>query len=291
MQGIIIENISNLYKIKSGKKVYDATAKGKLKQEELAPLVGDNVEFELLQNENSKAIITKILPRKNFLKRPKIANIEQLIIVVSAHNPKPDLLMLDKQLAYCESLKIKPIIVINKIDLKDTYKEIEDVYAKIGYTVITSIAKENIGIDKIKQCLKGKISAFSGISGVGKSTIINSLFGKDLTQEGEISIKNKKGKNTTTNIKLYEIDTNSFIADTPGFANFDINEIKSSELEKYFIEFLQYIKNCKYVGCTHIKEQECGIKDAVEEGKIFKERYDRFCKIYLEIKEKEERKW
>lgn len=125
----------------------------------------------------------------------------------------------------------------------------------------------------------------------GKSTIINAIFDKEVTKEGEISTKNKKGKNTTTDIKLYELDKDTYIADTPGFSSFEITEIESSDLDKYFIDLKKYINECEFVGCTHIKEEECGIKKGIKEGKISQERYERFCKIYNELKEKEARRW
>ena len=291
MIGLIIGNISNTYKIKIDTQIYEAYARGKLKNEEITPLVGDKVEIQITDEEKGVAIIETVLPRKNEIKRPKIANIDQIIFIVSTKNPKPDLLMLDKQLAYVEKLNIEPIIVINKIDLQDTYKHIQELYKKIGYKTIITSAKKGNGIEILRQVLKNKISVFSGNSGVGKSSIINALFGIDKTQEGEISQKNKKGKNTTTDTKLYELEENTYIADTPGFSSFEINEIESTELDKYFREFKQEVKNCEFVGCTHIKEQNCGIKDAVEYGKISQERYDRFCQIYEQLKENEKHKW
>ena len=143
----------------------------------------------------------------------------------------------------------------------------------------------------MKEVLNGNINVFSGNSGVGKSTLINAIFEKDVTQEGEISTRNKKGKNTTTSTKLYEIDKNTYIADTPGFSTFDISEIEYKELDKYFREFKLVIDKCEYVGCTHIKEENCGIKQAIKEGKINQTRYDRFCKIYEELKEKDKYKY
>lgn len=291
MQGIIIGNISNTYKIKTESQEYEAYARGKFKNEEITPLVGDKVEIEITDENKKIAIIEKILPRKNEIKRPKMANIDQIIFIISTKNPKPDLLMLDKQLAYVEKLKIEPIILINKIDLQDTYKTIQELYTQIGYKVIVTSAKQEIGINEVKQTLKDKISVFSGNSGVGKSSIINAIFGGNKTQEGEISHKNKKGKNTTTDTKLYELDKNTYIADTPGFSSFEISEIETTELEKYFREFVPEIANCEFVGCTHIKEQECGVKKSVQDGKISKERYERFCKIYEELKEREKYRW
>lgn len=291
MQGIIIENISNLYIVKVDKELYEATARGKFKKDEISPVVGDKVKIEILDNVNKTAVITDIYDRKTYIKRPKISNITQLIFVISTKNPKPDLLMLDKQLAFAEYLGIKSVIVINKIDLGETYKQIKELYENVGYKVILTNAKNQQGIDDVKDILKDNISVFSGNSGVGKSTLINSLFNNTITQEGEISKKNKKGKNTTTTVRLYDLGNNSYIADTPGFSSFSIEEIDSKKLEKYFIEFKQYIANCKFIGCTHIKEEECGIKEAIQDGKISKDRYERFCYIYEELKKKEERKW
>ena len=289
-----------MYKIKTEEKEYNAYARGKFKNEEITPLVGDIVEISILSenqvsnNEKNNikidAVIERVLPRKNSLKRPKVANVDQIVFILSAKHPKPDLLMLDKQLAYAEFIGIEPIIIINKMDLADC-EEIKKLYTQVGYKTIIASAKEIIGIDEIKENLRNKTSVFSGNSGVGKSSIINAIYGFNKTEEGEISKKNKKGKNTTTDIKLYEIEENTFIADTPGFSSFEISEIESTELENCFIEFRDKIQNCEFVGCTHIKEENCGIKEAVKNGKISQERYDRYCTIYEELKDKEKNKW
>lgn len=304
MQGLIIENISNLYKIKTKKGTYEANARGKFKKEEITPVVGDKVEIQILDEENKKAVIEKIQERTTYIKRPKMSNITQLVLVVSSKNPKPDLLLLDKQLAFAEFLGIKAIIVLNKTDLdkKKEFEKIKEVYQNIGYTVIETIAKDledisekseirSIGIHNLEKNLKGNINAFSGNSGVGKSTLINAIFKDTITQEGEISQRNKKGKNTTTSTKLYEIDENTYIADTPGFSTFDISEIEYKELDKYFKEFKPLLEDCEFVGCTHIKEENCGIKQALQQGKIDNGRYERFCKIYEELKEKDKYKY
>lgn len=293
MQGLIIENVSNLYKIKIENEIYEASARGKLKQNDISPVTGDIVQVNIVDQENKKAVIEEIEERKVYVKRPKLANITQIIFVVSSKDPKPDLLMLDKQLAFAEFLKIKSVIILNKTDLdkKGDFENTKNIYEKIGYIVIKTEAKNKVGIDRLKDRLKNNINAFSGNSGVGKSTLINAIFDKEKTLEGEISKKNKKGKNTTTSIKLYEIDIDTYLADTPGFSTFDISEIESKALERYFKEFKDEIKNCEFIGCTHIKEENCGIKKAIKDGKIDKSRYERFCKIYKELKGMEERKW
>ena len=297
MKGKIIENISNLYKVEANKEIYEATARGKFKKDEITPVVGDNVEIEVIDEQERKAVINKIEERSVYVKRPKMANITQIVLVVSSKHPKPDLLMLDKQLAFAELLCIKAIIVLNKTDLdkEQSFRTIKNVYENIGYTVIETIAKEQennlSGIQELKKQLKNNVNAFSGNSGVGKSTLINAIFKDTITQEGEISQRNKKGKNTTTSTKLYEIDENTYIADTPGFSTFDISEIEYKELDKYFKEFKPLVVNCEFVGCTHIKEENCGIKNALQQGKIDSSRYDRFCKIYEELKEKDKYKY
>ena len=291
MQGVIIGNVSNTYKIETTEKIYVAYARGKFKNRDIKPLVGDRVEIEVTDEEKNEAIIEEILPRNNEIKRPKIANIDQIIFIISTKNPKPDLLMLDKQLAYAEKIHVEPIIVVNKCDLKEIYKSIKELYSKVGYKVIVTSAKQNIGIDELKQVLQNKISVFSGNSGVGKSSIINALFDKEKTQEGEISKKNKKGKNTTTDTKLYKLEKDTYIADTPGFSSFEISEIESTELDKCFREFVPEIEKCEFVGCTHIKEENCGVKKAMQEGRVSTERYERYCNMYDKLKEKEKYKW
>ena len=302
MKATVIQNVSNQYKVVDEKdNIHICTARGKLKintqvlnkKEEnvlkiatnygkintLTPVAGDKVEIE---NE----AITKIYERTNFIKRPKIANVTQVVFVVSLKEPEPDLLMLDKQLAFAENKGLKSIIVLNKCDLASS-KEIKIIYETVGYTVLEMQAKNNIGVSSLQKYLKDKITVFSGNSGVGKSTIINSLFGKNITEEGLVSEKNKRGKNTTTAVTLYELEKNTYIADTPGFSTFDINEIDYKNLDKEFIDFIPFIQDCRYVGCSHIyeNEKECGVKRAVLDGKISKSRYANFAKIYKELEE------
>lgn len=291
-QGIIIENISNIFKIICENELYTCDARGKLKKDDIKPVVGDKVNFEITKIEEKTGVIEEILPRENYIKRPKIANINQIVLVISSKMPKPDLLMLDKQLTFAEYMNIKPVIVINKIDLaKEIAEEIKEQYKFTNYEIIETNAKENVGIYELRNALKNKISVFSGNSGVGKSTLLNDLFEDNLTLEGKISSKNKRGKNTTTTVKLYELEENTFIADSPGFSTFDIYEIETTNLAEYFVEFKEYIENCEFVGCTHIKEENCGIKQALKENKISQNRYERYIKIYEELKDREEHKW
>ena len=285
-KGIVLSNISDLYKVEVDGKIIDCNARGKFKNNEISPVAGDIVEIERIKGEvtakeeEAKGVIIKIEERKNYLKRPKMANLSQIILVVSMKLPKPDLELLDKQLVYAEYIGIKPIICLNKVDLickkdnssktsseKEDLDRIKKVYTDIGYTVLLTNAKTGEGVTELKKCLDGHITAFSGNSGVGKSTLINSLLGENTTEEGAISHKNKRGKNTTTQVCLYKIGENSYIADTPGFSTFDISEIEKEDLAYYFVEFREYLGKCEYGDCSHIKEANCAIKKAVEERK------------------------
>ena len=294
-KGIIISNKSDLFTVEDieTNEIVNCRSRGKFKEKKISPLVGDFVEYSYESSSGEEGVLEEIVTRKNEIKRPKMANLTQIVLVVSMKLPKPDLLLLDKQLAFAEFNNIKPIIVLNKIDLEDNkvIDNISRVYKKIGYEVIQTVANTGEGINKLQKLLKGNITAFSGNSGVGKSTLINSIFSGDITKEGSISSKNKRGKNTTTSTFLYKIDKDSYVADTPGFSTFDVNEISSEDLYKYFIEFVNEVQNCEFIGCTHVKEQSCGIKDAVSNGKISEERYNRYCKIYSELKDREAHRW
>ncbi len=284
-KGIIICTSSNVYQVAEGEKIYKCLARGKFKKEKISPLVGDEVEFTITNSEKQEGVIEQILPRKNELKRPKMANLTQLILVVSMKMPSPDLLLLDKQLVFAEFMGLKATIVLNKVDLEDKEEidRIAKLYEDIGYKIIQTNAKEGIKVEEIKALLEGETTAFAGNSGVGKSTLINSIFEQELTQEGDISDKNQRGKNTTTSTTLYKYKENSYIADTPGFSTFEINEIPKEDLCHYFVEFVPYLDKCEFQGCSHIKEENCGVKEALEAGKISSQRYDNYIKIYNDL--------
>ncbi len=282
IQGRIIKVYSDRYKVNTETGIVECTARGILKLTNGKPLVGDLVE---VRDEH----IIKILPRKNFFIRPPISNIDQIIIVIATTNPKPDLLLLDKQLIMADKNNVEPVICINKIDLKQDYEELVNVYENIGYQVITTDAKNSVGIEKLLLLLQNKITAFTGNSGVGKSALTNNLLGKNVSEEGVTSEKLERGKHTTKYVELYEAAPNTYIADTPGFSTYEVQDLDYKDLKDYFVEFQKFENDCRYRGCMHIKEDECGVKKAVKRNEINVGRYERYLELYNKLRE--DRKW
>ena len=284
MLGRVLKVEPNVYKVRADDgKTFKCIAKGSVKFSKNKPMVGD------LVNLNEDWAIDKIYPRKNEFIRPPIVNVDQIIMVMSTTNPKPDLTLLDKQLVMAEKIGVDILICINKIDLNDDCDEIIDVYERVGYQVITTDAKNGLGVDKLAVLLKGKVTAFTGNSGVGKSALTNNIFKEVISEEGMISDKTLKGKHTTKYVELFEIAPDTFIADTPGFSSYDVKGISYKDLDNYFIEFSSYMDKCEYRGCSHVKELSCGVKRAVDAERIDKGRYERYCELYQKLKE--EKQW
>lgn len=282
MQGKIYKILSNFYYVKVDDRIIECKAKGVFKKRDIDLYVGDNVLVE--PTYNNKGNIYEVLPRKNKLKRPSVANVDKLIILLSIKDPFPDLVLLDKQIIYCLKHNIEPVICITKID-KDTEKkseQIKEIYKKIGYKVYCISSKEKIGIETFKKEIKGSLCVFAGNSGVGKSTLVNTVFNDDIMKEGNISEKTLRGKHTTRHVEIIEYD-DYMIADTPGFSLFELDDITKNELFLYYEEFKRYVGNCEFRDCTHIKEEKCGVKEAVKNGSVEEERYTRYVQIYNEL--------
>ena len=273
MQGKIIKNISNLYSVLVDNNVYNCKPRGKFRNLNLTPLVGDEVIIDEKNN-----YILDILPRKNELNRPYIANVDIALILTSIKDPDLSLLLLDKQITFLVLHKIKPVIVFSKLDLasdelKNTVKELFDYYEKIGINVFY-----NNELDKLKEFLKGKEVVITGQTGAGKSTLINKLGNLNI-KTNEISHALGRGKHTTRHVEIYNVDGIN-IADTPGFSALDIVGYSKEEIRDSFIEFES--SNCKFKDCMHNKEKECNIKDKVEKKLILKSRYDNYIRIISE---------
>ncbi len=275
----VIKNISNTFTISDNGKIYLASCKGSLRQDKV--VVGDKVEYSLDKN---KALLTKVLERKNTLIRPNIANIDNLIIVVSPV-PKPDFLLIDKLILMCLHHDIKPIICVNKEDLSpDFFESVKSQYADVVLDLVNISAKTGFGIEALIKLLKGSVSAFAGQSAVGKSTILNTLLKSEIAQTGGISEKTQRGKHTTRHTEMFVLEDNTYVIDTPGFSMLNIPNITYDNLKFYYPDFAEF--DCKYGGCTHTKENssECGIKQAVVDGLLDKDRYERYTYIYNELK-------
>lgn len=280
----VLENIEDNSEFK-------ASLRGNIKRKN-GILVGDLVEVEVSYD---RYMIKKILPRKNSLIRPPVANIDNLVIVVSLSTPSPDFFLLDKQIVLAKFKDILPIIVINKIDLNIsdiTNKDlsyIKNVYGNLGFQIIEVSAKNNIGIDVLKEKLHNKISAFSGNSGVGKSSIINKIFGTN-SLTFEVAKKTNRGRHTTKHVKIYK-NEDMYVLDTPGFSSYELYDIEYKELKNYYPDFLEC--KCDYLDCSHVFENEkvCGIKKAINDGRIDKNRYDRYVELFKKLKDEYDRKY
>ncbi|ONI45926.1 ribosome small subunit-dependent GTPase A [Candidatus Epulonipiscioides gigas] len=295
MEGKIIKGIAGFFYVAptESKQIYECKARGKFRNENQTPLIGDIVKISTTNYEGSTAgnflqgTIDKILPRKNKLIRPPVANVDQGIIVFSLSYPVMHLDLLDRFLVMMEISKIDAIIVLNKLDevINERYKEIVAGYKLTGYNVIcTSVKDDNINIEQIKDLLKNKTSFFAGPSGVGKSSLLNAICPNFKLETGQVSQKIKRGKHTTRHTELLTLAFGGYVLDTPGFTSLKFDIIEPNLLKNYFIEFNQYENECKFKGCTHIHEPGCNVKKAVEDNKIYKSRYQSYLNYFEELK-------
>lgn len=289
MQGKIIKGIAGFYYVYvSGHGLIECKAKGIFRQKNLKPLVGEDVDIDILDEVQKKGNITKLFPRKNALARPAVANIDQALVIFSIKKPAPNLNLLDRFLVMMEREKIPAMLCFNKSDIasKKEQEALLRIYEGSGYEVFFCCAKNNQGVEELKEALKGKTTAVAGPSGVGKSTLINCLQDGTVMETGQISEKIERGRHTTRHSELIMVDEDSFIMDTPGFTSLSVSQIPEQELYLYFPEFVPYEKKCRFQGCAHIQEPDCGIKDALAEGKISMERYNNYKILYEESKER-----
>lgn len=282
--GLLIRVIGGFYYVKTAKEVYECKARGVFRRKGSSPLVGDKVKITV--PENGYPAIEEILPRKNSLVRPPVANLDLLMIVCSADSPLPNPLVTDKMISAAVYQEIAPAVVVTKTDLRDV-SDFINVYKKAGIPVFAFSAVTLEGLDEIKAYLKGKIAAFTGNSGVGKSTLLNALYPQLNLQTGEISRKLGRGRHTTRAVELFDAG-DGYVADTPGFSTVDIERltlIRKNELAHCFPEFEEYLGECRFVSCSHTCEKGCGIIKAVQEGKIPKSRHNSYISMYNDVKD------
>lgn len=284
IKGLIVKALSGFYYVKTDEREYECRARGIFRKENISPCVGDRVEIVL--TDDDKAQIVEVMERKNSLTRPPVSNLDYLVLVVSVCEPPPNLLVLDKMIAIAEYKNIPPLLVLTKQDLSGT-DDLQALYEGAGYPVfpVSSITFE--GVEAVKQALGGKLSAFSGNTGVGKSSLLNAIDPALSIATAEISQKLGRGKHTTRSVKLYELDNGGYIADTPGFSSVEVGKfevITKDQLEYCFRDFEDYIGKCQFTGCSHTKEKGCAVLDAVAEGLIAKSRHDSYVTMYEDAK-------
>lgn len=285
--GRIIKGIGGLYYVAEENNIYECSARGIFRKNKITPTVGDFVEIKLLDEDNKKGSIEKILPRKNEMIRPRVTNIDTALITFAAASPAINVDLLDRFLILSEYRGIEEVIIcINKCDLVDE-KEIQylkDIYSPM-YKVIFLSTYNNIGIDEVKQAILNKVSVFAGPSGVGKSSLINCLIPEKNAQTGEISKKIERGKHTTRQVELMTVCENTYICDSPGFTSLNFDFLNADELCNYFKEFKPYLNKCRFNDCKHIHEPDCAVKERIGLD-ISQERYERFITYFNEISQK-----
>lgn len=289
MTGKIIKGIAGFYYVHDGhSKTYACKAKGIFRNRNIKPLVGDDVEFTVLDEADSEGNIDAILPRRNALVRPAVSNVDQALVVFSITHPEPNLNLLDRFLVMMLSQEVPVTICFNKIDLngEEAMQRYRNIYETAGYPVFFTSTYEQTGIEEIRSLLRGKTTVLAGPSGVGKSSLTNLIQPEARMETGGISEKISRGKHTTRHAELFYVETGTYMMDTPGFSSMFIADMEENRLKDYFPEFAEYEEACRFLGCVHIGEPVCGVKAAVRDGKISESRYENYKLLYQELKDK-----
>ena len=287
MQGKIVKGISGFYYVHVvGTGIYECKAKGVFRNRKVKPLVGDNVEIVALDEEKHLGNVEEILPRKNELIRPAVSNIDMALVIFAAAKPDPNFNLLDRFLCMMEYQKVPVTICFNKCDLvsEEEKENLQKIYAPAGYDILFTSVKTGENIDRLKALLAEKTTTVAGPSGVGKSSLVNELQTDVRMQTGAISDKIGRGKHTTRHSEIISIGQDTYIMDTPGFSSMDLPGFEKEDLWTCYPEFVPYEPECRFIGCSHIGEPDCGVKNALAEGKISRVRYDNYVMLYDEMK-------
>ncbi len=279
---VITKALSGFYYVRDGDSLVECRARGRFRLEKTKPLVGDYVTYSL--DSNGKGMIDSILPRKNSFSRPAVANIDCMILLISAVNPVTEPFVADRVIAAFQRAGCEIIICVNKSDL-DSGDKLYDIYSKTDYKLIRTSASSGEGVDELRRAISGKLCVFTGNSGVGKSSLINRLSPELSIKVGEVSEKLGRGRHTTRHVEIFSLGDGAYIADTPGFSSFEMDRsefIPKKELQFSFNEFLPYIGSCRFDDCAHLKEPGCAVLSAVDEGIISKSRHESYERLYEE---------
>jgi ribosome biogenesis GTPase len=289
MQGKIIKGIAGFYYVfVAGTGIYECKAKGIFRRQGIKPLVGDEAEISVVDEEKRIGNVERILPRKSELIRPAVANVDMALVVFAAAKPDPNFNLLDRFLCMMEFMHLPVTICFNKRDLitPEEEQQLEEIYRPAGYPVIFTSTKTGENIEELKKLLFRRTTTVAGPSGVGKSSLINSLQSEFHMETGDISERIERGKNTTRHSQIIPIDDGTFIVDTPGFGTMDLPGQEKEDLFRCYPEFVQYEPNCRFIGCSHINEPDCGVKEALAKGCISPVRYENYKLLYQELKER-----
>ena len=291
MQGKIMKGIAGFYYVYTKQGLVECKARGIFRKEQIKPLVGDLVEVEITEDteaapEMPAGNIVEILPRSNELVRPAVANVDQALVIFAIVKPDPNYNLLDRFLINMKKQSLPCVICFNKKDLASEQEkgELLAAYEGCGYRVIFVSGTAGEGFSELAKCLEGKTTVLAGPSGVGKSTIVNRLYPQANMETGEISRKIERGKHTTRHAQLFALSEDTFIMDTPGFTSLSIGDMEKEELCGYYAEFAPCEENCRFRGCSHIREPSCGVRQALAEGRISRVRYDNYVLLYEELK-------
>lgn len=289
MQGKIVKGISGFYYVhvvESG--IYECKAKGIFRQQKMKPLVGDDVEIDIISEEKKTGNVAAILPRKNALIRPAVANVDQALLIFAAASPNPNFNLLGRFLVMMGRQDVPVILCFNKCDLitEEQQQEIAAIYEASGCKILFVSAKKELGLKELQEILEGKTTTVAGPSGVGKSSLINLLAPEACMETGEISKKIERGRHTTRHAELIQLKGDGYIMDTPGFSSLYLPEMEKEELQDCYPEFAAFEPYCRFQGCSHISEPDCGVKEALSEGKIHPVRYENYCQLYGELKDR-----
>jgi ribosome biogenesis GTPase / thiamine phosphate phosphatase len=284
--GRIVKAISGFFYVRSSFGIFSCKGRGILKKNEQTPLVGDKVEFSISDQEHMEGMLEHILPRTNVLLRPPVANVDQVLVVFSFTSPAPNYVLLDRILMMAESQDLNALICFNKRDLTDGSfdRSILEAYSSMGYAVYETSTKTGEGLQALKDGLLHKTTALAGVSGVGKSTLVNSLFPHFSLKTGNISEKVKQGKHTTRHSELHQVSDTTWIMDTPGFSILNLDYMDETEVRYYFRDFINEQDRCRFKSCMHLEEPGCAVKLAVREGRIHSNRYQNYVSVISDIR-------
>ncbi len=286
MRGKIIRGVGGFYYVETEAGLLECKAKGIFRKQGIKPLVGDDVEVKILDGDKGLGNLVEIMSRRNVLVRPAVANVDQAVVVFALSYPRPNLNLLDRFLLMMRTQGVPTVICFNKSDdqTREEAEKLTEQYVSSGAGILQTSTVSGEGLDQLLEILQGRTSVMAGPSGVGKSSVMNALFPQAKMETGEISEKIRRGRHTTRHTELFAIGQDTYIMDTPGFTSLRLPEVEKEQLQEYYPEFAPYAGHCRFMGCVHVNEPDCAVRDALEEGRISESRYENYRQFYEELR-------